>query len=176
MQYCRRGNAYASLLCVSLCAYTVISCENKNSDPLSSLFFGDADQTALSLGKHITYVRSEIVSDNNRDKRANPGETIYLLVTLKNSGTEQLLQVRLVFSTKDSRVTGLIPQQSVYLGTMDSGVESPVTYDQLSGFGAYSIQFKIASNAVRGSTIHFDTSAQDAGSSSWAMGFDVLVE
>lgn len=175
-RYFKHASSVITWLCVLVCTCTLSSCENRNSGPLASLFFGEVNDGGLALGKHIKYVRSEIVSDVNRDRKANPGETIYLLVYLKNSGTEQLQSVRLTISTSDFRISSLTPQGNIYLGTVDSGTEVPAKYDQLSGYGSYSIQFKIAANAVRGSSIQFDVGVQDAASSSWAFNFPLLIE
>ena len=161
----------------------IVGCSDQNPGPIASFFFGEKNDSSnsLILTKRIVFSRYQIVADNNKDGVINPGETAYLQVYLKNTGSSQVNSVKASISTTNSNVSSLTPTSQVTYGTLTSGSEDygdyASYYDGNNGNSVYyTVRFTVSNTTPSGTEIPLYLSIKDAEGNSWNDSCNITVQ
>lgn len=122
--------------------------------------------TVFTGRPYVTYLEHRIddVAGGNGDGIINPGESIKLLITLKNYGDQLSRDVKAVLGTEDTLVA-MIDSVETY-GDI-APTESLISPD---GF-----EFSISSEAENGRVIPFTLKISDANNNSWTHALNLIV-
>jgi len=182
-QQCRKTEVFKALilLLVSVNSSFLSGCTDRNANTITSVFFGEKGDTSQTntTGARPKFSKYTVIKDDNADGTVNPGETVYLLVYLKNSGTSQANNVKATFASTSSYVSGISPTTSVSFGTISAGGENEGDYSGLYGndgqYDYYTFKFTVSSSTPAGTSLNFSISIVDAQNNAWSDSFAVPV-
>lgn len=115
----------------------------------------------------IVYSLYEVTSDNNSNGNLDPGESIRMLIYLKNTGTDKAKGVRAVLSTEDSYVNIGLNNYAEY-GDLAPNQEAAPLWSYYS--------FQLSSSTPHGHLIDFNLDIGDGNGNSWPDTFSVPVQ
>ena len=141
-------------------------CSDKDPGIISSTFFGDTNNPGqIIAGKNIVFSKYVIISDNNKDGIPNKGETIYMQVYLKNTGSSTAKSVSSTMTTTSTYVSGISPTVSNSFGDITAGAEKDANYGSVYGnngySSSYSWRFTLASTTPTGTVLTFNLAISD---------------
>ena len=154
---------YQRVLLVTLLSIELISCKKAlDYNPINNIIID----------------RTTIVGDDNHDGIINRGETAYLDVNLKNTGTSASLAVNATFSTNSIDITGLTPQTAISYGDIPNGTSgSAGTYGYLpGGYTNYTIKFKVSYTSPLNTPIPINIIITDASGNTRTTSFTIIVK
>jgi hypothetical protein len=135
--------------------------------------------TVFATGAQVSYNRFSVYSDNNGDKIVNKGETVYLRISLKNTGTSAAKSVKATFSTTSSYVSGLSPATQITYGDI---LANGVKWASYTGFNIeyessvdYTIRFTVSNSTPTNTQIPINISMVDESNNTWSSSFNVTV-
>ena len=160
-----------------LIMFVFVGCSDKDPDFIVSRFFGNGNSSPNQIkGKNIIFSKFAITYDNNRDGIIDKGETVYLRVYLKNTGSSQANSVQAKFSTTSSYISGLSPTSNIDYGNLSAGSENYGSTDYDPGYSYYTIKFTVSNTTPANSNISFSINIQDAETNTWNQNFNVNVQ
>ena len=124
-------------------------------------------------GANITYGSYYVYSDNNNDKIINPGETVRLNVSLKNTGSSTANGVKATFSTTSSYVSGFSPTSQVNYNNISA---CATVWKGNSQYYDYAIQFTVSSSTPTNTQIPISINIVDESDNTWSSSFNVTVQ
>ena len=128
------------------------------------------DVAVVATGAGLQALSTSIVSDNNRDRRVNKGETITFNVQLRNSGTSRVNALQATLTTMDSYAT--ISDSTSSYGDIEPGAsEWGNGYETSSAFG-----FSVLQTAPANHAIDFALDVRDANSNTWTLPVRLTVD
>ena len=121
-------------------------------------------------GAVLKFDSYSVIFDNNGDNIVNKGETVSLVVFLKNTGSSEAIGVKATFSTTSSYVSNFSPTTPINFYDISAGKSQ-------SNLGAAStIKFTVSNTAPVGAKIPISISITDKSGKVWTDRFDVTVE
>jgi len=130
-------------------------------------------EVALNFNSYSIY------SDNNGDKIVNPGETIRMRISLKNTGSSTAKNVKATFSTTSSYISVFSSTSQITYGDISAnGVKWASNYGINSEYESgvnYTIEFTVSNSAPAGTQIQINLSMVDESGNTWTDSFTVPV-
>lgn len=160
----------------------LIGCTDENQGPIASLFFAERDANdtlGIVIGRSPRFSRFVVISDNNKDGICNPGETVNIVVYVRNLGTSDIGYARARVSSTEPFVT-FRSYGWADLGTLPAmGREVPAvlssTTSNMGNYLFYSTGFTISSSTPSGYALKF-TLEIESSSGSWEDAFVVQAQ
>ena len=153
-------------VCFTFLLFTFSGCNDNNSDILQFSFFGDTTTVYKHLGKHVKFEGYKIISDNNSNGLANPGEAITFELKYFNDGTSPI-RFEHTINTSCSFVTNIIYSSGSYVTAAGSCGPS----EEVSG----RIQISISSTTPISTIIPFSIRIHEDGGQEWQDTFSIRV-
>ncbi len=164
---------YGKFLLFILSIFVFSTCELERDNPLDKQNPNYDPNYYVPGGVDLKFSNCEIVQDNNGDGLLNPGETVYLKISLKNIGINNANGTSATFSSNSSYVSGLSPT-TVSIGTINAN--STVTPANSYSAGIYyTTQFTISSTTPIGTKIPINIHMSDGKGNSWDDSFEIVV-
>ncbi|MDR1170620.1 MAG: hypothetical protein LBK97_07290 [Prevotellaceae bacterium] len=153
----------------------LLACDLKRDNLLEG--DNDIDQRTAQVG----YYSHTVVVDNNDDGIINNGETVYLLVDLKNSGSKAAMWVEATFSTTSSYASDFAPTtqvdySNILAGSTQDSFYGVYGYVPTPAHGKYTIKFTVSNTTPDKAKIPIDISIVDGNGNTWSSSFDVTVQ
>jgi hypothetical protein len=133
-----------------------------------------------ATGAQVSYNSYRVYSDNNGDKIVNKGETVYLKISLKNTGTSAAKSVKTTFSTTSSYVSGFSPAAQITYGDISA---NGVKWASYTGFNIeyesavdYTIRFTVSNSTPTNTQIPISIRMADESNNIWSSSFNVTVQ
>jgi hypothetical protein len=137
--------------------------------------------TVQATGAVVNFSRFKVAEDNNADQVVNKGESVKLLLYLKNNGSSKVNKVKATVSTNSPYVTGLSPtsQLSFDNGFSDYDISPGSEAYAATGYAsssAYSIGFNASNTTPSGTNITFNINITDESSNNWTDAFTITIQ
>ena len=167
---------------IILLTFFLSSCDKinlKRDNPSDGKNVVNKDSTNTTKKAGIVFSRYVIASDNNSDGIVNKGETIGLIVYLKNTGSSTANKVKASITCTSSFVSSLSPttavnyQDDYYSNYISSGSES--TYGNYTS-GNNTLTFNVSSTIPSGTILTFNISITDESNNTWSDSFTITVQ
>ena len=140
---------------------------------------GGAGGGTIINGVALKFNSYSVYSDNNGDKNVNPGETIQMKISLKNTGSSAAKGVMATFSTESSHISNFSPTTQIKYGDISSNTVKWADYignnSQYETYLDYTIKFTVANSTPTGTPITISISIVDESDNIWTDTFDVPV-
>jgi hypothetical protein len=160
-------------ICIlSVCICLLSGCVLNLPDPIADMGYEDSGKTGPT--PQIVYDGKGIASDNNGNKMVNSGETIWLYVFLKNTGTGTATGVKAAFSTTSGYISNLLPAEPVIYGDISTG--RSLYADQFVSGSHGSIKFTVHPSTPPTTQIPFNIGITDDDGNTWTASFNVTVQ
>jgi hypothetical protein len=132
-------------------------------------------------GVLIKFDSYKVHSDNNGDKVVNPGETVGIKISLKNTGTSTANKVKATFSTTSSYVSGFSPTSQIEYGDISANSVKWADYTGYNSYtesyvSSYTIRFTVSNTTPTGTQIPINISMVDESGNTWTDSFNVPVQ
>ena len=131
--------------------------------------------TNANIKSQILFSSFSIYYDNNYNKVVNPGETIQIYISLKNTGSNAVNGVKATFSTTNSYISDFSPINQVNYGTIRGNQEKWMDFNG-SNTNGWTIRFTVSSTTPAGTKISVDINIIDENGNTWTDSFHVPVE
>jgi len=136
--------------------------------------------TVEDMQAQIGFSSYSVVEDNNSDKIVNKGETVYLKVNLKNSGSSTAKAVMAAFSTTSSYVSGFSPTTKIDYDDIAAGGIQGYSYGTTGyvpgSYNSYTIKFTVSNTTPANTKIPISITIVDESDNTWTDSFEVTVE
>jgi len=128
-----------------------------------------------ATGADIAFDRASVRDDDNYDDILNQGETVTIVVWLRNDGTSRANGVTAELSTTSQDVEELVWTEAAW-GTISAGQEGYGECNQQGCSSTYTYSFKVKQGAAVGTAIPFTLAIADAQGNTWDESFTMTVE
>ena len=158
---------FLKVLCVTIFScICLFACNKDNYDFLNLRRDNPLDEkNNMQDGIVIKFNDYTIDYEDNHDRIINTGETVYIVVNLKNSGEKNACEVKASFSTISSYISFISLPVSIYYGDISANSKK---YSYL--------KFTVANDIPINTKITFDITIEDAASHSWKDNFNIIVD
>ena len=130
--------------------------------------------------EEIKFNSYTVYSDNNGNGIVNPGETVSIKVSLKNTGSSKANKVKATFSTTSTYISGLSPTRQINYGDISPNAIKWATYYGSDGYAnepnTYTIMFTVLNTTPIGTEVQFNISIVDESGNTWTDSFNVPVQ
>lgn len=172
----------ARLLMAMLVLVIFAACESLDTNDLINLKRDnplDKNNNANTQGGiQIKFDSFTVVYDDNDDEIVNKGETVYLFVNLKNSGTKPATSVKASFSSSSNYITALSPTTEVEYGDISAGGNQNYSYGKYGeapNYYSYSVKLTVSESTPNNTKIPIGINITDGSGHSWTDSIQVTV-
>ena len=130
----------------------------KRNNPIDEKY-NMQDEIAIKFSDYV------VDYDDNHDRIINKGETIYIIVNLKNAGEKNADGVKASFSTTSPYISFISLPVSIYYGEISANSKK---YSYL--------KFTVANDVPINTKITFDITIEDGSNHSWKDSFSISVD
>jgi len=159
---------------------TEISFDMQISDDNGNEWQDTFSVEVLPTAARLEYSKHTIVYEDNQNGQANPGETVYLRVYIKNTGSSQANDVSAVISTGNAYVSNLIPAYALPYNSgysnanIQPGGEKYASAGYTPNYYEYTLKFELSQAAPSGTAITFLLDILDESGNSWEDEFTLV--
>ena len=128
-------------------------------------------------GVNLKFQQYTVVYDDNEDGKVNQNEMVYLIVSIKNSGSSTAKGIQATISSASSYISNLEPDSSVTYNSHYSTADIAAGYSKYGYAGTspdyndYTVSFKIAENTPAGTIIPLSMDITDEAGNTWTDSF-----
>ena len=133
-------------------------------------------------GVNLKFQQYTVVYDDNEDGIVNQNEMIYLIVSIKNSGSSTAKGVKAKINSSSSYISKLKPDSAVTYNSHYSTADIASGYSKYGytsttpDYSDYTVRFKIIQNTPAGTIITLNMDITDEAGNNWTDSFEVTVE
>lgn len=131
--------------------------------------------TVIATSANLTYSKYEIIYEDNDNGIFNTGETAYIKLYVKNTGSSSANSISVSLSSSSSYISSISPSSLNY-GDVTPNQEKIATYGYCyENYEQYSFKFNISNSTPTNHQANFSLSMVDESNNTWTDNFSITI-